>query len=386
MERLRYFGLLFDTREIQLFFPPMRVRRADGGMILVNGMGLGGTTAISTGNAVRMDKDLQALGINLDAEFAEIYREIPITTAHQERWRPTTRRLFDLCQEMGLAPQPTPKMGDYARCAHCGRCVLGCPLGVKWDSRRFLDVAVERGAHLITDCKVQSVAIEAGRATGVWARQGWAKRFYAADLIILAAGGLATPVILQNSGIPCERSLFVDPVLCVAAHWKDAGQCSEVAMPFIVQREHYILSPYFDYLSFFFNRKWKYPAEAILSIMIKLADTNRGSSVRGMVRKRLTDQDKRWLRDGVVLSKEILKGFGVDERCTFLGTLNAGHPGGMLPLTEREAESFHHCRLPENLYLADATLIPKALGNPPILTIIAISKRVSRLCRQRLMG
>jgi len=24
-------------------------------------------------------------------------------------------------------------------------------------------------------------------------------------------------------------------------------------MPFVVQREHFILSPYFDYLSFFFN-------------------------------------------------------------------------------------------------------------------------------------
>jgi choline dehydrogenase-like flavoprotein len=332
-----------------------------------------------------MDKDLQALGINLDAEFAEIYREIPITTAHQERWRPTTRRLFDVCRKLGLAPQPTPKMGDYGRCAHCGRCVLGCPLGVKWDSRRFLEIAVERGGRLITGCRVESVAIEAGRATGVWARQGRAKRFYAADLVILAAGGLATPVILQHSGIPCERSLFVDPVLCVAAHWKDAGLCSEVAMPFIVQREHYILSPYFDYLSFFFNKKWKHPAGDILSMMIKLADTNSGSSTKGKVRKRLTDQDKRWLRDGIGMSKEILKGFGVDERRTFLGTLNAGHPGGMLPLTGREAESFHHCRLPANLYLADATLIPKALGNPPILTIIAMAKRVSRLCRQRLL-
>jgi choline dehydrogenase-like flavoprotein len=63
----------------------------------------------------------------------------------------------------------------------------------------------------------------------------------------------------------------------------------------------------------------------------------------------------------------------------FLGTINAGHPGGMLPLTEREAESLHHARLPENLYVADATLLPESLGNPPILTIVALAKRISKL-------
>jgi choline dehydrogenase-like flavoprotein len=31
-----------------------------------------------------------------------------------------------------------------------------------------------------------------------------------------------------------------------------------------------------------------------------------------------------------------------------------------------------------NLYVADATLIPHSLGNPPILTIVALAKRVSR--------
>jgi len=37
-------------------------------------------------------------------------------------------------------------------------------------------------------------------------------------------------------------------------------------MPFAVQREHYILSPYFDYLSFFFNKSWRYPASDTLSL------------------------------------------------------------------------------------------------------------------------
>jgi choline dehydrogenase-like flavoprotein len=201
-------------------------------------------------------------------------------------------------------------------------------------------------------------------------------------MVILAAGGLGTPVILQNSGIPCEPRLFVDPVLCVAAEWKDALQCKEIEMPFVVQQDHFILSPYFDYLSFFFNKTWKYPAKDILGIMIKLADSNAGCISDKRLQKTLTREDEHRLNEGIEICTAILRRFGVQEDRIFLGTLNAGHPGGMLPLTEREAASFHHHRLPENLYVADATLLPRSLGNPPILTIIAMAKRVSRICAQ----
>ena len=86
VESIKKTGLLFDAREIQLVFPAYRVRRAGDGMILVNGHGLGGTTTLCTGNALRMDGDLRALGLDLDAEFDEIAREIPISTAHRRRW------------------------------------------------------------------------------------------------------------------------------------------------------------------------------------------------------------------------------------------------------------------------------------------------------------
>lgn len=50
----------------------------------------------------------------------------------------------------------------------------------------------------------------------------------------------------------------------------------------------------------------------------------------------------------------------------------------MLPLTAAEAETLHHACLPDNLYVADASLLPEALGLPPILTIMALAKRISR--------
>lgn len=383
LEKLKKTGLFFDEREIRLLFPAMKITKTAGKMVLVNGFGVGGTTTISTGNALRADQGLAALGINLDAEFAELYREIPISTGHRKNWRETTCRLFGICEEMDLHPRPAPKMGDYQRCSNCGRCVLGCPSGAKWDSRVFLKAALERGARLVCGCRAEKVIIEKGWVKGVQAKQGRQTVFYPADLVILAAGGLGTPLILQNSGIACQESLFVDPVLCVAAPWQNCLQNKEVSMPFIVQREHYILSPYFDYLSFFFNKDWKYPAADTLALMIKLADSNTGGITGGGIKKGLTDLDKTRLQEGVELCIEILTRLGLKKSDVFLGTVNAGHPGGMLPLDREQAVSLHHPGLPGNLYVADATLLPASAGNPLILTIMALAKRVSRVCAQK---
>ena len=78
--------------------------------------------------------------------------------------------------------------------------------------------------------------------------------------------------------------------------------------------------------------------------------------------------------------QEILHKLGKKDSDIFLGTLNAGHPGGMLPLTEKESRTLHHNCLPVNLYVSDASLFPKSLGNPPILTIAAMAKRISKIC------
>ncbi len=375
-------GMFFDEQLIQIMFPTMQIRKTADKMVLVNGIGLGGTTTIATGNGLRVDQDLQKLGINLEAEFDEINQEIPITTEHQKYWSPTTQSLFQICTDMGLEPQPTPKMGLYSRCVRCGGCIFGCQHGVKWDSRQFLETALSQGARLHTGCRVEKVIIENGKAMGVVARQGRRALFHPADLVILAAGGLGTPLILQKSGIECEPRLFVDPVLCVAAEWKECRQNREIPMPFVVQREHYILSPYFDFLSFFFNKAWKYPDSGILSLMIKLADINSGSITAGNLDKPLNDMDKARLHEGVDLCSEILARLGVKRERIFLGTLNAGHPGGMLPLTGQDANTLHNPKLPANLYIADATLFPESLGNPPIITIIALAKRISKLCAQ----
>jgi hypothetical protein len=229
---------------------------------------------------------------------------------------------------------------------------------------------------------VERVQIEGNRASGVWAVRGGKRQFLPADIVVVAAGGLDSPVILARSGIRWEQSLFVDPVLCVAGRREGTGPNGEISMPFVVQQDSYILSPYFDYLSYFYNRSWRRPASGVLSLMVKLADSGEGASLPGGIRKELAARDKMALAGAADLCRKILARLGVDPATVVLGTVNAGHPGASIPLAAGDAETLHPRQLPSNLYVSDASLLPRSLGNPPILTIMALSKAIGRKIRE----
>ena len=107
-EPLRQAGLFFDERMISLLFPEMRVVKAQDNLVHVSGRAVGGTTALATGNALRYDRYLADLGIDLDAAFVDMESEVPQTTEHRAQWSDLTERLFAIFQEMGLDPQVTP--------------------------------------------------------------------------------------------------------------------------------------------------------------------------------------------------------------------------------------------------------------------------------------
>ncbi|MCR5181371.1 MAG: GMC family oxidoreductase N-terminal domain-containing protein [Bacteroidaceae bacterium] len=372
LSMFRKTGLYFDERMIQLLLPAMRIDKQKE-MIMVYGRGVGGTTTLATGNAVRADEGLRRIGIQLDEEFEELYRELPITTDHQRYWSATTRKTFEVMQQMGLDPQPMAKFLRPGQCRLCGHCSIGCPTRAKWDTRELLE-----GIAVRTGCRVTRIDIADGLAKKVHIEKGLQHETLEADIIIVAAGGYGTPDVLRASGIPCQPTLFVDPVLCVAATMAGARQNRQLLMPFVSRREKYILSPYMDWLSFFFNSSWRKPMDGMVSLMIKLADVEQGDVHGGKMQKVLTPLDHQRLKQGVEECREVLVRMGAREEEVFLGTLNAGHPGGMLPLTAAEATSLHSSSLPDNLYVCDASILPQSLGLPPMLTIMALARRIAK--------
>lgn len=372
LAKFRWTGLYFDERFIQLLLPSMRIDRQKE-MVMVYGKGVGGTTTLATGNAVRADDGLKRIGIDLDEEFEELYRELPITTDHQRYWSPVTKRTFQVMQEMGMDPQPMPKLLRPGSCRLCGHCSIGCPTRAKWDTRELLE-----GIHVEKDCKVTRIEITDGIARKVHAVKGLRHITLDADIVVVAAGGYGTPDVLRASGISCQPTLFVDPVLCVAAPMPGVRQDRQLLMPFVSRQDKYIISPYMDWLSFFFNPSWRKPMDGMVSLMIKLADVEQGDVHKGKMDKVLTRQDHRILKQGVDDCREILIQMGAKKEDIILGTLNAGHPGGMLPLTPAEASTLHSPLLPENLYVCDASILPQSLGLPPMLTIMALAKRIAK--------
>ena len=222
--------------------------------------------------------------------------------------------------------------------------MLGCPYGRKWDSRTFLEEAVHRGARVDDPVRVTEVVIEGGRATGVVARRNALHRFAPADLVVLAAGGFGTPAILERSGIECEPTLFVDPVLTVAAASRRvAVQRDRDAVRRAARRLHPL--SLLRLVKLLLHPTWRRRPQDLVGIMIKLADDNVGSvSAADRSHKTLTTRTARdWTKRWGSPPRSWGRSASTRTRCSS-ARCNAGHPGGMLPLTE--AVRAHDARRP----------------------------------------
>ncbi|MBM4240894.1 MAG: FAD-binding protein [Euryarchaeota archaeon] len=376
-EPLRRFGLLGSEKTITRFFPPMNIIRSEKDMVLVRGLTTGGSTVLSCGSMVRAERGLKEIGLDLKFEFEELEKLIGVQPFPKERWRPLTRRMFDAAEDLDLNPNPTPKAVEELKCISCGLCELGCVNEARWDSCRFLDEAIIRGATLKTSSPVEKVIIENGKVTGVVVRSGRTKNTFKGDMVVLAAGGIGTAQILKASGLPAKDNLWVDIVLTLGGISKGAHQLKEPPMVWYTQHEDYILSPYLDILSHWFHKPWRnVPIEDRVGIMVKLADLEEGSVyANGKVEKSITPHDHIRLKEAISQAKLVMK-FASVSGPYIEGLHNGGHLGGTVPLRSSDISSMKPPWLPEGLWVADLSLVPRSQGLPTILLTAAIALRV----------
>jgi choline dehydrogenase-like flavoprotein len=371
--------LLKNENSVERIFPHLETTRSSEDLVIFRGMTEGGSTTISCGNMVRAERGLNEIGLDLTPEFEEIEHSLEISPVPQERWRPLSRRMFDEAEKMGFTPKPTPKVVNPKKCAACGFCELGCVSGAKWDARILFKEVLEKGGSVRTESFVHKVVLEDGHAKGVLVSHGSSLERIDADVIVLSAGGIGTAQILKASELPARDNLWVDIVLTVGGISKDAKMLNEPPMVWFIKQEHNIISPYFDLLSYWFHKPWHdVPKEDRVGVMIKLADTEQGSvHADGTITKSITDIDRQRLERARERVIQIMEASDVNGPFVD-GMIHGGHLGGTVPLEKEDISSMHPSWLPDDLWVADLSLLPRSQGLPTMLTAAALALRVAR--------
>ena len=378
-DSLRY----FDRNKLT-----MMPAKAKEGAILYRTMMAGGSTVASSGCGVRcLEEELAGFGINLDAEFAEAEEEMKIVPYDERRLSKGSKKILEASRELGYGMEPMPKFIDPTKCRRCGRCALGCKHNAKWTALDFLDEAKKNGAEIAYNTRVQKVIVENGKVKGISGTGPDGSFEILADVVILAAGGVGTPVILLKSGFEDAGSgFFMDLLVNTYGVTKDLSQTNEPTMSLVYHGFHnnrgFILSPSLNQ-----PRLVRYielgvkgillPTDRLLGIMNKIADDPVGRVyVDGTFSKPVTENDWATLREGSSISKEILVKAGADSNSIVVSKVQGGHPGGTAAIGKVVDKDLQTKM--DNLFVCDASVFPTSSGLPPILTIVALAKRLAK--------
>lgn len=335
---------------------------------------LGGTTTVSAGNGVRtLEKELRELGIDLSEEFEDAERELGVRTLPDSHFGEGTKRIMAAAENLGFDVKKMPKFIDPAKCTPCGKCASGCPNGAKWSAAEFVKAAEKNGAKILTDMPVDGIIVKGGEVAGVRSKG----KVISADIVVLSAGALETPRLLKKQELLTTPNLFVDTFTTIGGALEGIKLNKEVTMNALIAFEDFILSPHFSnrLVKRMEARGVKVSSEDVLGIMVKIKDEELGE-VDEDVKKGVTNRDAVLLSEGAAIAGSILEKAGADPS-TFVSTpVRGAHPGGTARIGEAVDKSM--ATAVSGLYVADASVLPASPGAPPILTIVALAKYVSK--------
>ncbi len=383
------------NREIRLgrmrdglrFYEKHTFLRSKEGTVLYGTSMVGGTSVVASGNALRcQQKELFDLGIDLEKDFLEAEREIKAAPLPDKCISPGVMKLIRSAESLGLGPKRIPKFIDPDKCRVCGYCVMGCKYNAKWSAVRYVDQAVKNGALLMTGTKAVKVLSANGRVKGIETAGPAGQVRILATTVILAAGGIQTPIILQRSGIlNAGRKMFCDPWMTTYGITGNLNQVNGVNAPcYILKPGRFVLFPVIDPPVQFFlytglrNLTMRFPRHRALGMMVKIADESTGRvNINGSIEKPITSTDKKKFKEGNQIVKEILIKAGAAPKSIFtIRPIRGPHPGGTAAIGEVVDKNLETEM--KNLFVCDNSVFPSAPGLPPILTIIALSKWLSK--------
>lgn len=354
------------------------------GVILWRTLTAGGSAIVALSNMLpSMAEEFQQYGIDIADEMDAFITEIGVQPLDERLLSEGGRAIRAAGERLGIPFRLMPKAIDANKCNSCGRCPFGCPQAARWSPLELLESSELAGGKIQYQTQVEQVIIKDGHAVGVLARVGKTVVEFFADKVILAAGGIGTPIILQRSGIEeAGKQLFMDLYVTIVGSTHDIGQTLEPSMSLVNDQFHesdgFILSPYvpvhpkvafaeYGPVGMVMKRS------RMIGLMAKTKDDMRGSvSADGKVSKVLTQADHSRLAKGAEMAKKILIEAGAKPSSLLVSKPQGAHPGGTAALGAVVDENLE-TRI-KGLHVCDASVFPEAPGLPPIVPIVGLAR------------
>jgi choline dehydrogenase-like flavoprotein len=393
---------------------------------------VGGTTVINSGTCFRAPGDVlmrwrEEHGIDwateLDAEFEAVERALDVTPVAQGQ----VGRNAELCrigaEALGASNHGLARNASDVTC--CGSCPTGCAIDAKMAMHvSELPRAVAAGARIRSGQRVTRVLVEGGRAVGVRCRGGYEVR---ARSVVLAAGALGTPELLLRQGLAGSsgelgRHLRIHPACWVGAlydepvrgwegvmqswavdEWNDRGLFLEATFSPLAFGGHWLRGAGPSYK----ERLERFDHLGVIGVHLSDRSEGRVSAGGGRARitYKLTRDDAAALRFGIARAADVHFAAGASEVYPQVGRVSVLRPGEQTPLVEQgrfhpgemRLEGFHPMgttrmgREPRTsvvapsgeahdvpgLYVADSGLFPTSLRVNPMITIMAVARRIA---------
>ncbi len=208
------------------------------------GRGMGGSTVIDAAVAFRApdyilkrwaeELQLKALAPDkLEPFYRKVEKHWSVHINEPHEINETANKVIQGCDDMGWSWKPLAR--TVKECALTGHCLAGCVSDRKQSTLvTHLPWAVAMGAKLFSDCHVWKILVSDGRANGVLANvidpesgEKVTEIRVDAQAVILAAGAIQSPMLLQKSGIGLQsgmvgQNLYLNPFVSVIGRFPQA--------------------------------------------------------------------------------------------------------------------------------------------------------------------
>jgi len=332
-------------------------------------------------------------GIDLVHEVESIKQQIVVRPLGDSQMGPAARLIKESACRLGLKWETIDRLlqspEKFAQTSY----MFGDKTGARWDARMWIKNAVANGAALYTDTFCEKLIINDERVLGGTAvdAKGRRKDFFA-DVVVVAAGGIGSPVLLLNSGVQAGKGIFVDPYVVATGYLDRKIMDSEVSRQAGILMEEDGISlgdsciPSQAYSKLVMSNKKlgkAFKRSHSLSILVEIDDDPSGEiTASGEIKKDLTQKDLQKMAKGKEIAREILKTAGAKD--IWFTHIAGVHPGGACKIGSVVDADLSTCI--KNLYVCDASVLPESMAIPPVMSIMALGKRLAKHLDHRMGG